>query len=656
MIFSTNQLSISDRLKKKVFISDVDILKSIQPQLSEQNIETNHLEDFRPDKMVKLSAIYIVSQNYITHYQERIKVFAQDKIRYNAQLFFIGSIFPDSIPSENIDVIVPEPVNIPFLLNAIKNGFTEMQQRSEIESLQRELQSRTKQVHEFSNIGRQLMMEKDLNTLLNRILSKCREVSNADAGSLYLVEEIEKDKKQLRFMITQNDSVSFDFQEFVMPISRKSVSGFVADTGKMLNIKDVYKLPKRSEFSVNKSFDKKVGYRTKSMLVIPLRNHIDEINGVLQLINCKKDFSILLKKPKDFKTYVGPFPEKYIEMVTALAAQAAISIENNLLYRNIERLFEGFVNASVTAIESRDPTTSGHSSRVAILTENLAKAINKIHRGPLKDVKFTSDQLKELRYASLLHDFGKVGVREEVLLKAKKLYPHQLIEVLNRIKYMKKLIEIEDLKKRIDFLVNYGAEHYHYIFSDYDSQLKKVISEVDDITKTIIDINEPSIMGDEKLRFLEQIAQLMFLDSDGTERRILEDNEVNSLRIKRGSLSEEEYKEIESHVMHTFNFLSKVPWTKDIKHIPQIAYTHHEKLNGEGYPNRLTAESIPIQSRMIAISDIFDALTASDRPYKKAVPFERALQILQYEVSDNHIDKNLLKVFIEAEIYKSVLP
>jgi HD-GYP domain-containing protein (c-di-GMP phosphodiesterase class II) len=655
MNFPSDSQSFSKHLKKKLYISDKQILTTIQSIVSQQDIEVLYLQKFQPDTDQTILSIFLISSEYYGRFYKEILEFGRRKSHYNALMYYAGDTFPEDIHSEYIDVFILKPVNKPYLLNVIKNGFDTLQKRIVTHLLNRELAARTKQVQEFSNIGRQLMMEKDLLTLLNRILYKCREVTNADAGSIYLVEETENGNKQLRFMITQNDSVSFDFKEVIMPISRKSISGFVADTGKMLNIEDVYHLPEHSEFSFNKSFDEKVGYRTKSMLVIPLRNHVDEIIGVLQLINCKTDFAVRLKTPADADVYVLPFTGEYIEMVTSLAAQAAISIENNLLYRNIEQLFEGFVSASVTAIESRDPTTSGHSSRVALLTENLAKTINQIHSGPMKDIKFTQDQLKELRYASLLHDFGKVGVREQVLLKAKKLYPYQLNEILYRINHLKQQLEIEDLKKRIDFLLHYDIKNLQYTVSDLDTKLKKKLAQIDTMVKTIIEINEPAIVEDDKVRFIDEIAKTTFIDTEGTEKPLLEENELKSLHIKRGSLSEEECLEIESHVIHTYNFLSKVPWTKDIKNIPQIAYAHHEKLNGEGYPNKLSAEAIPIQPRMIAISDIFDALTASDRPYKKAVPFDRALQILQYEVNDNHIDKNLLNIFIEKEIYNCVL-
>ncbi|MCH7783377.1 HD family phosphohydrolase, partial [candidate division KSB1 bacterium] len=331
------------------------------------------------------------------------------------------------------------------------------------------------------------------------------------------------------------------------------------------------------------------------------------------------------------------------------------SIENNFLYQSIERLFEGFVNASVTAIESRDPTTSGHSSRVAILTERLAKTVDKVKTGFLANIRFTKEQLKEIRYASLLHDFGKVGVRENVLLKAKKLYPHQSTEVLYRIGFLKKSEEIKNLRKQIRFLLDYGSSNYQLVFNELESELRNKLDDLDNISNLISNLNEPTVMETDKAESLEELAVLKFFDFDNEERNLLKPEEVKALSIKRGSLDDEERIEIESHVTHTFRFLKEVPWTKEFQNIPDIAHAHHEKLDGSGYPNKLTSESIPVQSKIMTISDIFDALTASDRPYKKAVPYERALDILQFEVNDNHVEPEILKVFIDAKVYTSVI-
>ncbi|MCP4727118.1 MAG: HD family phosphohydrolase, partial [bacterium] len=335
---------------------------------------------------------------------------------------------------------------------------------------------------------------------------------------------------------------------------------------------------------------------------------------------------------------------------------AAVSIENNLLYRNIERLFEGFVNASVGAIESRDPTTSGHSSRVAVLTVNLARKIDGINNGKFKNVYFSTDQIKEIRYASLLHDFGKVGVREPVLLKSKKLYPDQIADIMHRLGHHKRYEEICALKAKLKHLLEKGVENHKDEFIIIENELDERIKRINEAAELICSVNEPTVLESDTAMNLEAVSSYTYIDHDNSEKALLSKEEKNALFIKRGSLGENERLEIESHVLHTFQFLKKVPWTKDIMNVPEIAYAHHEKIDGSGYPNNIPEKKIPIQSKMMTISDIFDALTASDRPYKKAVPYKKALDILGYEMKAKKIDKDLLDVFIETEIFRSVLP
>ena len=628
-----------EKFHKKFSFKDVDVVQ-------EDQIFLNNT----PDSL----NIFMISDEFVRKNKKNLIPILEKKTD-NSLFYYIGDSGMTQNLDKYIDVVIPEPAAAANVQKSVEIGFQMLKSRYETENLRTELHDKNRQIQELSHIGQQLMMEKDLPTLLNLILLKSRQIAIADAGSLYLVEKNEKGEKHLRFMITQNDSISFDFKEFIIPISRKSISGYVADTGKMLNLEDVYFLPKGKEYSFNKSFDEKIGYRTKSMLVIPLLNHLDEITGVIQLINRKYKWETRLTKPEDCEEEVGPFTAELIEMLTALAGQAAVSIENNFLYQSIERLFEGFVNASVTAIESRDPTTSGHSSRVAILTERLAKTVDKVKTGFLANISFTKEQLKEIRYASLLHDFGKVGVRENVLLKAKKLYPHQSTEVLYRIGFLKKSEEIKNLRKQIRFLLDYGSSNYQLVFNELESELRNKLDDLDNISNLISNLNEPTVMETDKAESLEELAVLKFFDFDNEERNLLKPEEVKALSIKRGSLDDEERFEIESHVTHTFRFLKEVPWTKEFQNIPKIAHAHHEKLDGSGYPNKLTSESIPVQSKIMTISDIFDALTAADRPYKKAVPYERALDILQFEVNDNHIEPEILKVFIDAKVYTSVI-
>jgi HD-GYP domain-containing protein (c-di-GMP phosphodiesterase class II) len=426
----------------------------------------------------------------------------------------------------------------------------------------------------------------------------------------------------------------------------------VASTGQVLNIDDAYEIPTDREYGFNRNYDLSTGYRSKSMLTVPMQDHKGEILGVIQLINRKRDFSLRLAAPSDAEKHVVPFTKDIEPLVLSLASQAAVSLENNFLYEEIETLFEGFVKASVQAIESRDPTTSGHSNRVAIYTVGLAQAVDRVGIGAYRDVHFTREHLKEIRYASLLHDFGKVGVREHVLVKARKLYPHQLDLVKMRFAYIRKAVMYSVLKERYDSLINAGMDGYLKAKPDFDRREEDYLAEIDRYLKTIVVADEPTVLAEEPSRVLDEIRSKSFLEKGGLELPFLTEDEHIKLKVKKGSLDEQERKEIESHVTHTFLFLRTIPWTKEMRNIPSIAYGHHEKLDGDGYPRKIHADQIPIQTRMMTVSDIYDALTASDRPYKRAVPPQKALDILSAEVDEKKLDADLVRLFIEAKIWE----
>jgi HD-GYP domain-containing protein (c-di-GMP phosphodiesterase class II) len=387
------------------------------------------------------------------------------------------------------------------------------------------------------------------------------------------------------------------------------------------------------------------------MLTVPMRNHKGEIVGVVQLINAKRNPEAKLNTLSSVVAQVVPYTIRQQEMVASLASQAAVALDNSRLYQHQQKLFEEFVKASVTAIEARDPTTSGHSGRVANLTVALAETMNSVVLGPYKDVSFTRDQMKEIRYASLLHDFGKIGVREEVLVKAKKLYPAQLELIKQRFQFVKRSIQVETLQSKLDYVLAKGREEYMARLPEFDAALAEQLAEVDRYFATVLKSNEPTVLPEGSFEKLAEIAARPFLDFDGVNQPLLQPEEIRLLSIRKGSLDESERLQIEYHVVHTFNFLNQIPWTKEIRNIPEIARGHHEKLTGQGYPSRLAAPEIPLQTRMMTVSDIFDALAASDRPYKKAVSTDRALDILEMEMKDGNIDPNLFHLFVDAKVW-----
>ncbi len=550
----------------------------------------------------------------------------------------------------NIEFTVP-PV---FLARNFINIFSLLQMRREGFELQYKFNISTSHISKLTRIGMSLGNEKDFTKLLRDILYSAREICIADGGSLYLVEKDENGvPKNLRFKVSALDLKT---SEFLMPINKQSISGFVAFTGQLLNIPDAYNLPPNMEYRFNSEYDKIKNYYSKSMLVVPMKNHMGEVIGVIQLINKKRNFNQKLTPEQMKGSDVTSFDKYSEDLVMSVAGQAAVAIQNNNLIQDIEKLFEGFVTASVSAIESRDPTTSGHSFRVAEFTVGLAKLVDSLDDGMFKDVKFTYDQMREIRYASLLHDFGKVGVREKVLVKSKKLESYQLDIIKWRFYYLIKDLEAKFNQKKLDYLKSNGSSEFTGYETKIDSEFALEKKRLTDLMEIVIKCNEPTVLEQTSSNLLDDIAKINYEFVDGSSYPLITEYEYNFLSIKKGSLDLKERLEMESHVEHTFQFLSKIPWTDGLKSIPKIAHAHHEKLNGKGYPRGLLAHEIPIQSKMMTIADIYDALTDKDRPYKKAIPVERALDILKMEVKDNHVDNDLLNVFIDGKIYEILTP
>jgi len=308
----------------------------------------------------------------------------------------------------------------------------------------------------------------------------------------------------------------------------------------------------------------------------------------------------------------------------------------------------------VTAIESRDPTTSGHSGRVATLTVGLAEAVDRGGEGSYSNLRFTKEQLRELRYAGLLHDFGKVGVREQVLVKQKKLYPADLELIRHRFAYLIQSADLDFERARAEYLLTYGKEGFADACARLTEERARKRDRMHRFLETVTKANEPTVLAEGSFEELTTLSLETYIDFDGVQRQLLGDEELKFLMIRRGNLDDRERREIESHVTHTYRFLEQIPWTRELRDIPKIAFGHHEKLNGRGYPRQIGGEQIPVQTRMMTISDIFDALTAADRPYKRAVPLERALDILNAEAKDGMLDAELLKTFIAAKVFESL--
>jgi HD-GYP domain-containing protein (c-di-GMP phosphodiesterase class II) len=351
---------------------------------------------------------------------------------------------------------------------------------------------------------------------------------------------------------------------------------------------------------------------------------------------------------EDVEQQVVAFDDRSRELVTLLAGQAGASLETALLYGEIQALFDGFVHASIEAIESRDPTTSGHSRRVANLTTALARIVNDVTHGPYADVSFGPDDLRELEYASLLHDFGKIGVRERVLVKAKKLYDERLSLIRMRFDYVARSIEADVLARKVRLLESGGPQRSP---DALDAELAARLAELQSSWEAIVAANEPTVLREGDFARIRSIALEPYADWRGEVRTLLDPAEVECLMVDRGTLTSPALDEIRSHVVHTLRFLSKIPWGKSLGRLPLIAGAHHERPNGTGYPRRLRAHEIPVQSKLMSVADVYDALTASDRPYKNAVSIPRALDILGRSADDGQLDAEAVRIFTDSRVW-----
>jgi len=551
---------------------------------------------------------------------------------------------------EDWSVNLPDGAGTSVLLHMLRMALEMVVAKHRLSELEQEHRRHQLRFDKLNRIGMALSSEREIDKLHDLILRSCRQLTGADGASLWIVEEGEADSRIVRFASTQNHSLEVPYSSFTVPLTQGSMVGYTILSGRSQLVEDSYNLPPGTPYQTSRAFDQQHGYRSKSMMCVPMTNHEGQVVGAIQLVNAKTEFETRLSAG-NVDTAVEPFHADDLEMVESIASQAAVALDNKMLLDSIQALFEGFVKASVTAIESRDPTTYGHSGRVAALTVGIAEALNAIGTGALRDTRFDREQLRELRYAALLHDFGKIGVREHVLVKEKKLYPAQMDFIRARFGFVQRSAQLRSTQEKLR-LAMAGAQDPQ-MFEELDRRLATELEELRQWMDAVFTANEPSILDEDKASMLEFLAQRTYQDLQDAEHPLLEPDEFHFLSIKRGTLDERERLEIESHVTNSYRFLTKIPWTGTMREVPRIAYGHHEKLDGSGYPRRLVAADIPVQTRMMTISDIYDALTATDRPYKRAVPVERALAILKMEADEQKLDAGLLDVFIAKRVYEA---
>ena len=583
----------------------------------------------------------------------------------NYGLILVGSLEEiedaklDTVSSDADLTALSSPISMVQLLLALRARAEAIAMRITAATIELEHERARHENEMLISIGRALSQERDIESLLAIILRRACEVTSSDAGSVYIVEGHEEDltKRRLRFAVSQNESRNVQSAGFTMPVASSSIVGSCVLSGLPINVPDLYKLDEPGVgnnqwgFVHDRGFDDKYRYQGRSVLAVPMISARDEVIGVIQLINKRGKGFISLQDPSDFEQGVVPFDDISEKYVSALASQAGIALENVLLYEEVRSLFDSFVKASVTAIESRDPTTSGHSNRVAELTVGLGRAINVSGDATFRELRFSNDSLKQMEYAALLHDFGKVGVREHVLVKAKKLYEHEREIILQRFQLIKRGHKIASLEKKLQYYQDASREQIAEQLVAVDRDMSSKILELDDIIKFILQANEPTVLEQGGFERIAEIAGMTYDDEAGGAVPLLSHNEAACLQIKRGSLTEAERSEINSHVVHTYNFLKDIPWSRTLRDVPEIAGAHHEKLDGSGYPFGRKAPAIPVEAKMMAIADIYDALTASDRPYKKAMPVEKALDILSGDVKRGQLDAQLFEIFVGARVY-----
>ena len=511
------------------------------------------------------------------------------------------------------------------------------------------------QISNMSAIGLALSKEKDMDKLLEMILLEAKRISNADGGTLYMMT----DDQRLKFSIMITDSlnihmggtsgkeISFYPVKLYMDDGQPNKTMIAANaglTGDTINIPDAYKA-KGFDFSGTKAFDEKTGYRSKSFLTVPLKNHEDEIIGVLQLLNAQ-----------DIKTKkVIPFSDSVQKSVEALSSQAAVAITNKNLIKDLEVLFESFIKLIASAIDAKSPYTGGHCSRVPEITMMLAESVNEINDGPFAGIQFTDKEMYELKIAAWLHDCGKVATPEAVVDKGTKLETiydriHTVatrFEVLKRdeeIKYLKKQLKIQ---KDDSLIENQKKEALKKARTLY---LKRIKQQEDD--KSFIEESNVGgeFMSQDRKDRVNKIASYRWKDN-GSPKPFFSEDEIYNLCISRGTLTPEERKIINDHIVVTIDMLEQLPYPKHLRNVPEFAGGHHEKLDGTGYPKGLNHSEMSVQAKIMAIADIFEALTARDRPYKKGKTLSQAMRILGFMKNDAHIDTELFEVFVKEKIY-----
>ena len=483
-------------------------------------------------------------------------------------------------------------------------------------------------------------------------MDEAKNITNADGRTLYMISD---DGKTMKFEIMATESMNFSqggttgveitippmqlFNEDGTP-NHSSIVAYSANTGKIVNIKDAYK-EKGFDFTGAKNFDKNTGYRTQSVLSVPLKNHENDIVGVMQLINAKD--------PKSNKTI--SFSDDMQNQVESLASQGAVALTNKRLVAELKNLFESFIQLIATAIDKKSPYTGGHCERVPEITMLLADAVEKTKTGKYKDFSMNEDERYELYIAGWLHDCGKVATPPHIVDKGMKLETiTDRIEVMDtRFEVLKRDAEISMLKKQIELMGKGMANgKIKSLESELDDKITQLSSDQIFIQKTN---RGGEFMEEEDQQRVSNIGNYKW-KLEGEEINLFDEKDVRNLQIPKGTLLPEEREIINDHIVITIDMLEKLPYPKKLRNVPEFAGGHHEKLDGTGYPKGLKDEEMSVQAKMMAIADIYEALTAADRPYKDGKKLSQAMRIMGFMKKDYEIDQDLFEIFVKEGVYK----
>jgi HD-GYP domain-containing protein (c-di-GMP phosphodiesterase class II) len=492
-------------------------------------------------------------------------------------------------------------------------------------------------LEQLNAIGASLSAERDIDRLLEAILTAAKSITRADGGTLYRVTE----ERTLRFEIVRTSSLKYYLGGTTgnpvpfYPIqlykdgkpNHNMVAAYAALTGKTVNIADAYSA-EGFDFAGTRAFDNKTGYRSKSFLTVPMRDHEREIIGVLQLINAQDPAS----------GEIVAFSASDQRLAESLASQAAIALTNRMLINQLEQLFESFIKLINNAIDEKSPYTGGHCQRVPVLTMLLAEAVNETAEGPLAAFQMSDKDRYELKIAGLLHDCGKVTTPVHVVDKASKLESifDRVHLIDTRFEVLKRDAEIASLKAGGD-----------------EKRLRQRLRQLEEDRKFLHACNVGGErMRDDDMERVRRIAQYRWRDVSGHEANFLTDDEVKNLTIRSGTLTDEERKIINHHIVATIRMLEALPWPRQLNKVPEYAGGHHERMDGKGYPKGLTREQMSVQARCMGIADIFEALTAKDRPYKKGKTLSESLEILGRMKLNGHVDPDLFDIFVRRKVYR----